>query len=167
MEAMQSLPDIGEKLGRFRLERRLGHGGMGVVFLAHDTTLNIKVALKVFMPAVAKSTAFDRFMREVLIARKIAHPSICRLFDLHQAGETRFISMEFVEGRTLETILSKEGMLTQGRAGKIIVAACRAIRVAHKQGVIHRDLKPANIIVRDGVNISIPDFYFAICDPYL
>ncbi|MBI1948852.1 MAG: serine/threonine protein kinase [Deltaproteobacteria bacterium] len=150
---------VGDRLGRFRLDREIGQGSHGVVFVATDTALDTLVAVKILHPWLTQDTAVrDRFKRELLLARRIAHPGVCRLFDLHEEGEAFFITMEFVEGQTLLSILKNEGRLQPLRAVRILRGVCQALSAAHQAGVIHRDLKPANIIVRAGEAPMILDF---------
>ena len=150
---------VGERLGRFRLDREIGQGSHGVVFAATDTALDAPVAVKILHPWLTQDTAVrDRFKRELLLARRIAHPGVCRLFDLHEEGEAFFITMEYVEGQTLLSILKNEGRLQPLRAVRILRGVCQALAAAHQAGVIHRDLKPANIIVRAGEAPMILDF---------
>lgn len=150
---------VGDRLGRFRLDREIGQGSHGVVFAATDTALDAQVAVKILHPWLTQDTAVrDRFKRELLLARRIAHPGVCRLFDLHEEGEAFFITMEYVEGQTLLSILKNEGRLQPLRAVRILRGVCQALAAAHQAGVIHRDLKPANIIVRAGEAPMILDF---------
>jgi serine/threonine protein kinase len=150
---------VGDKLGRFQLEREIGQGSHGVVFVARDTALDTPVAVKILHPWLTQDTAVrDRFKRELLLARRISHQGVCRLFDLHEEGDAFFITMEYVEGQTLLNILKNEGRLQPLRAIKILRGVCQGLAAAHTAGVIHRDLKPANIIVRAGDQPMILDF---------
>jgi serine/threonine protein kinase len=150
---------VGDKLGRFRLDREIGQGSHGVVYMATDTALDTPVAVKILHPWLTQDTAVrDRFKRELLLARRIAHPGVCRLFDLHEEGEAFFITMDYVEGQTLLNILKNEGRIHPLRAVKILRGVCQALAAAHNAGVIHRDLKPANIIVRAEDSPMILDF---------
>lgn len=88
--------------GRYEIIAKIGHGGMGAVYRAHDRELGEDVALKVLLPDLIRdSNALDRFRREVKLARKIAHPNVCRVFDLGEDGNTRFLTMEFIDGKSL------------------------------------------------------------------
>jgi hypothetical protein len=150
--------EIGGRLGRFRVDRLLGEGGMGKVFAAHDTLLDVPVALKVLRSPAADREEIDRFKREVLLARRVTHPGVCRLFDIHEEGGRLFISMELVEGPTLHQLIQRTGGLGVERAVRLARQVCEAMAEAHAQGVIHRDLKPGNIIVRPGERVCILDF---------
>src|SRR5262245_5518469 len=89
---------LGSMLGRYRIEREIGRGGFGVVYLAHDTSLEVNIALKLLAPQFAHNLeAVQRFKRELLLARAVTHPGICRVFDLHEEGGRRFITMEYIE----------------------------------------------------------------------
>ncbi len=158
---MGYLPQVGDMLGRFRLVRQEGRGGMGVVFLATDTQLHIDVALKVLSLPDADQTVISRFKHEVLLARRVSHPGICRIFDLHHENGLFFITMEFCNGMLLERLLHQVGILSPWHTAQIISSVCKAMNAAHAQGVIHRDLKPGNIVVRPGFQISILDFGFS------
>lgn len=149
----------GQKLGRFTLDREIGQGSHGVVWLATDTALGAQVAIKILHPWLTEDVPVrDRFKRELLLARRIAHPGICRLFDLHEEQGAFFITMDYVEGETLLSILKREGRLAPLRAARILKGVCSGLAAAHAAGVIHRDLKPANIIVRAGDAPMILDF---------
>ena len=155
---MHSVVQIGSQLGRFKHEHKLGEGSTGTVYLAQDTLLNIKVALKVLSPTIAKAKAFERLGSEVLLARRVSHPGVCRIFDIHTEGELLFVTMEYVEGPTLEQILKTEKVLNITRAASLACSICRALNAAHRQGIIHRGLTPSNIVVRQNDSISITDF---------
>ena len=150
----------GQHLGRFKLDREIGQGSHGVVWLATDTALSTPVAIKILHPWLTEDIPVrDRFKRELLLARRIAHPGICRLFDLHEeAGGACFITMDYVEGETLLEILKRTGRLPPQRATKIMRGVCSALAAAHQAGVIHRDLKPANLIIKAGDEPMILDF---------
>ncbi|MDF1565209.1 MAG: protein kinase [Deltaproteobacteria bacterium] len=153
----------GTRLGRYRTERLLGTGGMGEAYLAIDEVIDVPVVLKVLSKKVqGDSAAFTRFKREVLLSRKIAHPRVCKVFDLHQEDELWFLSMEYVEGETLEAVMAREESLPIGEAVRITLQLCDGLAAAHEAGVVHRDLKPANIMLRPGRELSILDFGLAI-----
>ncbi len=152
----------GFSLGRYRITRLLGHGTSGNVYLAHDTTLDVDVALKVFVSQeTGAGEAWERFKRELLLTRRLAHPGICRLFDLHEEAMQRFITMEYVEGPNLEMLLETQAPLLVPRAVQIACALLDALKAAHAAGVVHRDLKPVNIIVTASDRPVILDFGFA------
>jgi serine/threonine protein kinase len=155
---MHQMPKPGSLLDRFKLEREIGQGSLGAVFLAHDTLLDTRVALKIISPALAKTDAFSRLAREVLLARRISHPGICRIYDIHEVSSFLFISMEYIEGPTLEQLIRRNGTLPVERAARLIAYAARALAAAHGQGIVHRGLTPNNLVVRPGDRVSIMDF---------
>src|SRR3990167_7855131 len=150
----------GEQLGRFRVERLLGKGASGVVYLAVDTGLDTRVALKVLHSWVVEDEITrERFKREIVLTRRIAHPGVCRTFEFHQEGDARFITMEFIEGKTLAGLLTEAGgRIEVGRTLRIIRKVAQALGAAHEAGVLHRDLKPANVMVRTDDEPVILDF---------
>lgn len=159
---LSELPKAGTRLGRFRVDGVLGSGGSGIAYRAFDEVLETPVCLKVLHPAVADHPeTLARFKRELLLARRVAHPGICRLFDLHEEKELRFLSMELVEGTVLRerfrggAVLDVETTLLLGER------LARALAAAHAAAVVHRDLKPQNIIVREGDDPCILDFGIA------
>jgi len=152
----------GAMLGRYRIERILGKGGMGVACLATDTLLGAPVVVKTLSLAITfHSEALERFKRELLLARRVAHPGVCRVFDIHCEGEQWFLTMEHVEGTTLEDLVRKAGLLSVERVGSIVEGICLAVAAAHQEGILHRDLKPSNVMVRPGDEVSVLDFGLA------
>ncbi|MDP2339625.1 MAG: protein kinase [Deltaproteobacteria bacterium] len=167
-------PSVGERLGRYELQRELGRGAMGLVFLAEDTVLRQAVCLKILHPAVAENAeAVARFTREIVLARRVAHRSVCRLHDLHEEAGVHFISMEYVDGTQLRDLIAREGSgprrfpIPIERTLRIIRRLCEGLDAAHSVGVLHRDLKPANIMLRrfsSDDDVVILDFGIAIAD---
>jgi tetratricopeptide (TPR) repeat protein len=144
---------------RFRVERILGMGGMGLVYLAKDLELDIEVALKQLRPELAsRGDAFERFRKELLLARLVSSPHVVRIHDLVRHEQTWLISMDFVAGRSLERLLQEEGVLDPPRALAITRQIALGLAAAHASGVVHRDLKPANILVDDQDQARITDF---------
>lgn len=154
---------VGDRLGRYRLVRELGRGSMGMVFLAEDTMLRTPICVKVLHPALADHPeAAERFNREIVLARRISHRGVCRLHDIHQDGNLRFITMEYVEGQPLRDLLQAESpALTLEQVATIGATMCDALAAAHDVGVVHRDLKPRNIMVRPNGEAAILDFGIA------
>lgn len=151
----------GSSLGRFRLERELGSGGHGVVWRATDTLLGEQVAIKVLKPELLSSTeAKERVKREVVLARRVQHPGICRVNDLHEIDGGLVISMQLVDGIDLDVIM-EESRLPLGRALRIIDGMADAVVAAHQANVIHRDLKPSNIAIVGDTQVVIMDFGIA------
>jgi eukaryotic-like serine/threonine-protein kinase len=153
----------GDVLGdRYEILERLGQGGMGTVYKAHDRELDRTIALKIIRRDVVSSpTAIRRLKQEVLLARQIAHRNVVRVFDLGVADGRRFITMEFIEGESLRSVLQRRGKLPPEEAVSIMKQVCEGLHAAHGEDVIHRDLKPANVILgRDG-RARILDFGLA------
>lgn len=138
--------------GRYRLDRRLGRGGMGTVYRALDTSLERQVALKLIREElVASADAAERFRREAKAAAAITHPNLVTLHDFAVDGSRAFLVMELLSGRTLRQHMRQEGRLTPAATLEILRGACAALSVAHERGLVHRDLKPENIfLVADG-----------------
>lgn len=146
--------------GRFRMIARVGRGGMGDVWRADDLVLETPVALKLIRSA--DSLVRARILQEVRLARQITHPSVCRVFDVGEAGERIFYSMEFVRGEDLAALLKRSGRLTSERVLEIARQLCAGLAAAHAQGVLHRDLKPANVLIDQEGRVQITDFGIAV-----
>lgn len=132
---------------------------MGEVFRADDLALGVSVALKFLPDALAADQAWlDRFRGEVRLARQITHPNICRVYDIGQADGRTFLSMEYVDGEDLASVMQRFGRLAPERALQISRQLCLGLAAAHDQGVIHRDLKPANVMIDGRGNAKIMDF---------
>ncbi len=150
------------EFGRYRLLKQLGEGGMGVVYLAHDIELDRKVALKLPHFAGAKAAAFaERFRREARLAATLDHPNICRMYDIGEHERRLFLTMNYVEGRSLHEIIRSKGAIEPRTAVALLRRIAQAVHFAHKQGVIHRDLKPANIMIKKNRDFVIMDFGLA------
>lgn len=152
--------------GRYRLLGTLGRGAMGTVFLAHDSVMDRRVAVKVLclpqgLAATAREEAVQRFYREARLAGKLMHPNIVATFDIDRHGECHFITMELMEGKTLASILEEEGALEESEALRVALQVCRALKCAHAQGVVHRDIKPGNIFVSKEGEVKVGDFGIA------
>lgn len=145
--------------GRFRIEAMLGIGGMGVVYRATDLALEVPVALKLLRPELAsRADAFERFRQELLMARQVSSPRVVRIHDLAQHEGQWLISMDFVDGESLDRRLDRDGAMMPDDAVRIVRQLAEGLSAAHARGVIHRDLKPANVLIdRDG-NAFISDF---------
>ncbi|HXF36364.1 MAG TPA: protein kinase, partial [Actinomycetota bacterium] len=129
--------------GRYRLEAPLGAGGMAQVHRGTDTVLGRPVAIKVLSPHYAGDAEFvARFRREAQAAARLNHPNVVGVYDTGSDDGTHYIVMEYVEGRTLADFLERNGKLPPSQAVELAEAVCRALEVAHRQGVIHRDIKP-------------------------
>jgi serine/threonine-protein kinase len=146
----------------FQIERLIGRGGMGAVYLATDRQIGEQVALKVVSGALADDpTAADRFRREASAARKITHPNVIRIHDLGDDQGVLFLSMEYFPGRTLAALLEARRALPFEEAREILGQVCQALAAAHAAGVIHRDLKPQNVLVDERRTVRVIDFGLA------
>jgi serine/threonine protein kinase/sugar lactone lactonase YvrE len=149
---------VGRRLGRYEIVAKLGEGGMGVVYKAHDTGLNRTVAIKVLPPeSLADPTRKQRFTQEAQAASALNHPNIVTIFDIAQIDGTDFIAMEYVQGKPLTELIGRHGLALKDTLGFGIQSA-GALAKAHATGIIHRDLKPSNLMVTDDGVIKILDF---------
>jgi serine/threonine protein kinase len=150
---------------RYRLERRLGTGGMATVQLALDTRLERRVAVKLLAEHLAQDSNFvSRFRREALAAARLVHPNIVQVFDFgaDESSGRPFIVMEWVDGPSCAEILRELGRLDPDDAVSILTQACRGLDYAHRNGVVHRDVKPGNLLRgRDGGQVKLADFGIA------
>ena len=145
--------------GRFRIERLLGMGGMGLVYQAHDTELDIDVALKLLRPELAnRRDAFERFRQELLLARQVSSPHVVRIHDLVKHENAWLISMDYVPGQSLERLLDQRGPPPVEEAITMTRQLALGLAAAHRSGVVHRDLKPANVLVNEQGEACITDF---------
>jgi len=153
----------GTRLGtRYRVVGLLGRGGMGEVYRADDLELGQSVALKFLPPALAGNAAeLARFRGEVRVARQIAHPNICRVYDIGEADGHVFLSMEYIDGEDLASVLRRMGRPSSDKAIEIARQICLGLAAAHDAGMLHRDLKPANIMIDGRGRVRITDFGLA------
>ncbi len=158
---------VGQSFGpRYHIISLIGLGGMGAVYQAWDAELEVIVALKVIRPEIAADpeaarSLERRFKRELLLARQVTHSNVVRIHDLGEIGGVKYISMPFVEGSDLSTILQQEEKLGVARTLRIARSALSGLVAAHDAGVVHRDLKPANLMISEGDNALIMDFGIA------
>jgi len=145
--------------GRYRIIGMLGIGGMGVVYRAEDQALDVPVALKLLRPELAhRPELFERFRQELLLARQVSNPHVVRIHDLAQHADRWVLSMDFVDGQSLDRYLDRKGPLAVDDAVAIARQIADGLAAAHAKGVIHRDLKPANILLDAAGNAYISDF---------
>ena len=163
-----STPDEGRFIpgtlvaGRYRIISLLGAGGMGEVYRATDLTLAQPVALKFLSASAAPSERMlERFHNEVRVARQVSHPNVCRVYDVGEADGMPYISMEYVDGEDLASLLTRIGRLPGDKALEMARKICAGVAAAHEKGVIHRDLKPANIMLDKRGNVVVMDFGLA------
>ena len=155
--------NIGSTLaGRYHIIEELGEGGMGKVFKAVDKEIDEKVAIKVLKPEVASDEGtMARFRNELKLTRRISHRHICRLYDINEADGVPYISMEYVSGEDLKSLVRRIGNFTVGKAVVIARQTAEGLSEAHRLGVIHRDLKPQNIMIDREGSAKIMDFGIA------
>jgi serine/threonine protein kinase len=147
---------------RYRIVALLGRGGMGEVYRAHDLTLGQEVALKFLPEAAARNpAALARFYNEVRIARQVSHANVCRVYDLGEVDGQAYLSMEYVDGEDLGSLLRRIGRLPSDKAIEIARQLCAGLAAAHAKGVLHRDLKPANVMLNGRGQVVITDFGLA------
>ena len=147
---------------RYRIVGLLGRGGMGEVYRADDLKLGQPVALK-FLPdhLLSDGAALARFHREVRVARQVSHKNVCRVYDIGELDGRHFLSMEFIRGEELSSLLHRIGRLPGDKAIQIARQICAGLAAAHEGGVLHRDLKPANVMIDEHGNARITDFGLA------
>ena len=151
----------GTKLGRYEIRAKIGEGGMGEVYLAQDTKLDRKVALKILTAELAaKHDRMRRFVQEAKAAAALNHPNIAHIYEIGEAGDAHFIAMEFVDGETLRELIHLE-QTNLAKLLRYLQRTAEGLAKAHAAGIVHRDLKPDNIMVtRDG-HAKILDFGLA------
>ncbi len=160
----------GKQLGKWIIERELGRGGMGKVYLAHDEppagsdpeATVIQAAVKVLAPELAQDPGFlERFQREIDVLRRLNHPHIIRLFDSGCQDGFYYYSMEYLPGRNFEDVLKERGRLPWREVLDVALQLCPALKHAHDHGVIHRDIKPQNLLTNDTGLVKLTDFGIA------
>jgi serine/threonine protein kinase/Tfp pilus assembly protein PilF/predicted negative regulator of RcsB-dependent stress response len=148
--------------GRYEILAVIGKGGMGWVYKARDREIDRIVALKVIREDLARDeNIIKRFRDEIILARKVTHKNVLRIYDIAEAGGRKFISMPFIEGRDLKDVIAGEGALEIGRALEIARQVLEALKSAHEAGVVHRDLKPQNIMIDKEGCVCVADFGIA------
>jgi hypothetical protein len=155
-----------ESFGRYRIEKELGRGAMGRVFLAYDPEIDRRVAIKsiqIFasLPEADRVSARDRFLREARSAGKLLHPGIVTIFDVGEEEGAPYLAMEFIEGETLDTLCREDELAPVPVVVALVAAAADALGFAHERGIIHRDIKPANLMRTGERSVKIMDFGLA------
>ncbi len=153
---------IGQTVGNYKIEEKLGEGGMGAVYKGVDTMLDREVAIKALRPELASQTAVvERFRLEAVTLAKLNHPNIASLYSLFRQGEELYMVLEFVRGATLDTILQKRGALPADEAIPVFCQVLDGINHAHEYGIVHRDIKPANMMLTENGKLKVLDFGIA------
>lgn len=152
----------GKKIKHFKILRSIGKGGMGEVYLAHDTTLDRDVAIKFLLPSQQEDPrGRHRLVQEARAAAALDHPFICKVYETGESQGMPYIAMEFVEGKNLKDRLEEEGLLPERESIQIIREIAEALEKAHEKGILHRDLKPANIMLTPQGHVKVMDFGLA------
>ncbi len=147
---------------RYEIVKVIGEGGMGSVYKAKDLELDRLVALKVIRPELARNTAIvDRFKQELRLSHQVTHKNVIRMYDLGESDGIKFITMEYIEGRDLRSMMYAKTKIAPEETVEILKQVCRALESAHSAGIIHRDLKPQNIMIDETGRILLMDFGLA------
>jgi eukaryotic-like serine/threonine-protein kinase len=147
---------------RYEITQLLGQGGMGAVYKARDREVDRFVALKVIKPQLAVDPEIlARFKQELILARQVTHKNVIRIFDLGEADGIKFITMEFIDGQDLKSLITEKGKLTNEEIVQVMEQVCFALDAAHGEGVVHRDLKPPNIMIDKSGRVAVMDFGIA------
>jgi serine/threonine-protein kinase len=152
-----------DRIGHYRIVAELGRGGMGIVYKAHEESLNRFVAIKVLGEHLTEDPGHvERFLREARSAASLNHPNIVQIYAVNEEDDRHFFAMEYISGRSLQQILRSSGPLDPIQVAKIALQTASGLRAAHEQGIIHRDIKPANLLIDDRGLLKIADFGLAL-----
>lgn len=152
---------IGQQIGRYRIEREIGRGGMGVVYEGTQVTLDRRVAIKMLASHLADADSSARFQREALTLAKLAHPNIIHIYDVEEFQGSQFIVMEYVGGGSFGDLLEKSPVLPPDRVVGVLAPVLGGLAAAHEKGIVHRDIKPDNILFSDSGRPKLTDFGIA------
>ena len=161
-KATPAAEPIPEQMGDFKIIKKLGQGGMGAVYLAHQISLDRQVALKVMAPQVASKPGFvERFYREARAMAKLDHPNVVRGYAVGEANGQHFVAMELIDGKSMQDWLDKLGRLSAGDALHVVLKAADALQHAHELGLVHRDIKPDNMLLTSKGVVKVSDLGLA------
>src|SRR3954465_10179643 len=153
---------IGQIIGNYKIEDKIGEGGMGAVYKGVDTMLDREVAIKALKPELASQTSVvERFRTEAVTLAKLNHPNVATLYTMFRQGEELYMVLEFVRGETLDNILQRRGALPAAEAIPVFCQVLDGIDHAHELGIVHRDIKPANMMLTDKGTLKVLDFGIA------
>ncbi|MGI8469170.1 MAG: protein kinase domain-containing protein, partial [Pyrinomonadaceae bacterium] len=153
---------IGKIIGNYKIEQKLGEGGMGAVYKGVDTMLDREVAIKALRPELASQTSIvERFRSEAVTLAKLQHPNIATLYSLFRQGDELYMVLEFVRGETLERVLQRRGALPASEVIPVFSQILDGINHAHEFGIVHRDIKPANMMLTENGKLKVLDFGIA------
>ena len=153
---------IGQIVGNYKIEEKLGEGGMGAVYKGVDTMLDREVAIKALRPELASQTSVvERFRTEAVTLAKLNHPNIATLYSMFRQGEELYMVLEFVRGETLDSIMQKRGAMPAEEAIPVFCQVLDGIDHAHELGIVHRDIKPANMMLTEKGTLKVLDFGIA------
>lgn len=156
------LPQLNKHFGRYRIEKQLGRGGMGAVYLAEDTELRRRVALKVpFLGKGRDEEVASRFLREARAAATLDHPNICPVHEVGEIDGVQYLAMAYIDGRSLSDYIAKGKALPTKQVAAVVRKMALALQEAHEKGIIHRDLKPSNVMVNQRKEPVLMDFGLA------
>jgi class 3 adenylate cyclase/predicted Ser/Thr protein kinase len=162
LPSLAPTPGLPERIGRYRIERLLGKGGMGSVYLAHDTLIDRPVALKVPHLGLAENPALlERFYREARSAGRLQHPNICPVYDVNETNGVHHLCMAYIEGQPLSALTRDFARHPPRDSAALVRTIALALEEAHRQGVVHRDLKPANVMINRRGEPVVMDFGLA------
>ncbi len=153
---------IGRVIGTYKIQSKIGEGGMGAVYKGVDTMLDREVAIKALKPELASQTAIvERFRSEAVTLAKLHHPNIATLYSLLREGDELFMVLEYVRGQSLDEILNRRGALSADEVIPVFCQILDGINHAHEFGIIHRDIKPANMMLTETGTLKVLDFGIA------
>jgi predicted Ser/Thr protein kinase len=154
---------VGQQFGPFTIDRELGSGAMGTVYRGHYTKTGQIMAIKIMAPGIGETNAaaVDRFEREITILKQLNHPNIVRFYGAGKQQKMRYFAMEYIEGESLDRVMSRRGRMTWEEVVELGKQLCSALQHAHEKGIIHRDLKPSNIMVLPDGTLKLTDFGIA------
>src|SRR3954468_22069493 len=156
-----TVPMIGKTLGKYRIVEKIGRGGMGLVYLAVDETLDRQVAIKSISPELVEDDLVRRFRAEAVTLAKVNHPNIATVYELFREDDSLLMVMELVRGQTFEQLIERTGALPAERAIGLVRQVLDALGHAHRAGIVHRDLKPANLMLTHDGAVKVMDFGIA------